>query len=523
MGRQKLTAAQSSFSSGLNLASDPASVGQDQLTRADNCRLTARGAVTKRRGSVRLHASALPAAVKGGFCWQRATAADQLLAVANGTLYTGAYPTLPAAMSWTAQTGSLSTTQDVSFAAFRDGSGEAVYLADGGALAKWNGTALSRPAGAATVAYVWVYNQRLFGISLTSETIYWSALNNGDSLGNVGAGGGSGVVRTFGAERLTGGAAWGGVSMLLHEGGVSTLSGLTQDDINLNSGLTGLSRVGGTFSPFGVVALPAGLWVVSPVGILLVRPDGVQRLDTPEKPDPCAPILAALPQADLAGVRAVRSEATQEVWVSLPTLGVYVWHEVLGAWAGPWDSGYLAPATTCLFAGVDDAGKPCVLRGDASGWVSRCDPPDVHTDNAPPDTDGVAVLGTPYTMVAGCRRFYAEDMATGARDLVGQIDLRRVWVYADLQGSTTASVLYVTPNDAGVATLTDQSPPAALDDPRFGLDDPRYGLDGSGYQPHDAEVGGTGPYVDVQFVDSGTGEPSVAGVRVEAFSLGHYR
>lgn len=522
MGRPRLTAAQSSFAGGLNAAADPASVGQDQVTRADNARLTARGAVTKRRGSVRLHAAALPAGIKGGFCWQRATAADQLLAVSNGALYTGTFPTLPAAMTWTAQTGSVSTTVDTSFAAFRDGSGEAVYLADGGALAKWNGTALSRPAGAATVSYLWVYNQRLFGLSLTSDLLYWSAINNGDSLGNTGAGGGSDVIRTYGAERLTGGASWGGVNVLLHEGGVSVFSGLTQDDIAIRAGLTGLSRVGGTFSPFGVVPLPAGLWVASPVGILLIRPTGVERIDTPERPDPCAPVLAQLTQTDLASVRAVRSEATQEVWTYLPGVGVYVWHEVLQSWAGPWDGGYLAPATTCLFAGVDDAGKPCVLRGDASGWVSRLDPSGVLTDNAPYNTDGDLVLGTAYTMVAAPRRFYVEDIQTG-RDIVGFLDLRRAWVYADLQGSTTASFVYATPTDAATVTLTDLSPPAGYDDARFAYDDPRYGLDGGGFQPHEAPMGGVGPYVDCQFVDSGTTESALAGVRIEGFALGHYR
>jgi hypothetical protein len=511
-----VVAQQQGFSAGLDLTSDDTAVAETALRRADNCRLIDRGAVTKRRGTQRLHASALPAAVKGGFGWQRATATDQLLAVSNGALYTTTYPTLPTPATWTAQAGALSASADVSFAAFRDGSGECVYLADGGLLNKWDGTTLTvNIAGSASVARVWVYNQRLYGISGTNETLYYSAINNGDSLGNAGAGGGSATIRTFGAEKLVAGAALGPVNIFLHEGGVSLFEGLTQDDIAIAAGTTGLSRFGGTQSPAGVVALDGVLWVPTPQGIALVSAAGVDRLDTPERPDPTTGLLSALSASSLASVRGVRHEAMREVWLFVPAAGVYCWHEVLRAWTGPWDGGYLAPATTCLFAAVDDTGAPCVLRGDASGWVSRCDAPGILRDNA---TAADTASGTPYTLRAKPRRLYFTT--EGGRDVMGSQALRHGYVHANLAGSTTATFTATTPARTTVKRITGGVTPFQWDVPGAGWDSGAVWDGETQFRSYAVALAGTGEWVDVTITDNAPAASVYATVQVEGLALG---
>jgi hypothetical protein len=516
VSRPRVLLQQHTFSGGLNTAADEASVGEDQLRRADNCRLIDRGAVTKRLGMQRLHASALPATIRGGFCWRRA-ASTQLLAVSNGALYTGTYG-LP--MTWTAQVGALAASATPSFAAFRDGSGECVYVADGGPLNKWDGTTHSvNLAGTPNVAVVWVYNQRLFGVDQTGETLSWSALNNGDSLGNAGAGGGQAVIRTFGASKLMAGAALGGVNLLLHAGGLSVFEGYTQDDISISAGTRGVTPLIDGLCPWALTPLDGALWLPTPRGVVLLDGGGATPLDTPERPDPTAGILAALPTTDLLKVRAVHSRATREVWTYLPGRGVYVWHTVLRAWTGPWDTGYLAPETTALIEAVDDTGAPCVLRGDASGWVSRCDAAGVTTDNVGASASGTS--GTAVPMAWSPRRLFVADAQTGARDVMGYLAVRRGYLHADLHGSATASVTVTTP-DTAVTQAFGTSGGAAYYDGTATYDGGSV-YDGAGVRPYRVELAGTGPWVDVLVTDSGAATSVYAGVEIEAFALGRFR
>ena len=198
-GREKVVDQQPKFDGGLNSVSDDASVLPNQMRRADNARLTDYGAVTKRGGTKRTTASPIAAAsILNGYTWRKDGGTQELMIVCNGLLHTSTYlSTYP--WTWTAQTGALSTSVTPSFVQFRNATADVVYIADGGLLNVWNGTTLTTNiVGTLDVQTLAVHNQRLWGCGNATypDSIFYSALNNGDTLANGAAGGGQIIVRT---------------------------------------------------------------------------------------------------------------------------------------------------------------------------------------------------------------------------------------------------------------------------------------------------------------------------------------
>ena len=156
---------QMSFAGGLNTVSDDIALGPTQVRLAQNARLTEYGAITKRYGSVQLASAALPAAARNGASWFKDNGDVQGLAVAGTTLYTINMLATPGTTAWTAQTGTLSSTTAPSFAAFRNTAGnDVVFIADGGLLNYWTGSALVTDiASTQDVTFLKVHNQRLWG------------------------------------------------------------------------------------------------------------------------------------------------------------------------------------------------------------------------------------------------------------------------------------------------------------------------------------------------------------------------
>ena len=143
MARERLGDQQPGMAGGLNSVSDESALQPNQLRRAVNMRLTEFGAATKRGGTRHTSSAVLSAnPVLNGFTWRKDSGSPEILAVSNGTLYTTAYGAFP--WTWTAESGTLSTTVSPSFAKFRDGTGaDVVYIGDGGLLNKWDGTTLT--------------------------------------------------------------------------------------------------------------------------------------------------------------------------------------------------------------------------------------------------------------------------------------------------------------------------------------------------------------------------------------------
>lgn len=504
MPRPKIRDAQGDFRGGLNIAADDEQLEPNEMRRADEAILDEYGAIKKRAGSQLLADSALHASgVQNGYAWLKDDGTQQLMVIANGTLHTAAFgiPT-----TFTSRAGVMRTTGTPAFAGFRDGSGEVVYMADGDtgtSLNKWNGTAVttniaSTPAGVTQLA---VYNQRLFGCTGVDQKIYWSTLNNGDSLGYAPSGGGEAVIRTFSDQNITGIAAFGSSLLIFHVSGISRFTGLTQDDIAIAAGAQGVTGDVGALGGRSIVTTPQGVYFLSNRGFYVATDSQVAPISL--KMDP---LIRSLDLTTAQNVIGVHRPALKEVWWYIPNKGIYRYNYALGAWTGPCAAGYLDPATTSLWEAQDAKQQPIVLAGCADGRVKQCDISGVYRDNVP--TTGLG--GTSFTLAVRCRRFFFGD----------QLQFKAFkWIYVQawLKASAQASLVWLSPQGSGQYSFS--NPGAALGE--WGTGTWGTGTWGSGAaKPERVPVNGYGPHVDVLFTDSGDAQSVLSKIEVEGFDYG---
>jgi hypothetical protein len=506
MSRERLVDAQPQMAGGLNETSDDSALTVNQLRRTTNARLTEFGAVTKRGGLRRTDDSLdLGESVQNGFNWRKDVGTPEILAVVDGTLYTSAFGAFP--WTWTAETGTLSTTVPPTFARFRDGANDVVYIGDGGLLNKWDGTTLTTDiVGTIGASMITVHNQRLWscGCSVAPQSIFYSDLNNGDTLGNGSAGGGQIIVRTFGDENVVALASVNTSLLIFHKRGISRLTGYGQDDIEVAP--AGVSSDIGLIAPSSIVTVDNLAYFISERGLYICNEQEVASVSSPETPDPLLAIIRQLSAIQFQNIRAVLNRSRKELWISMPNFGLYVYNTTLRAWSGPWDNGWIEPDTTALFEVLDDEGLPAVLRGDSQGFVSLADAPDIFVDNTDPDGTG----GSRYTMSAQFHRLYCGDEATAKA-------LRWGYLTAELRGSDQCRVEWNTGESFGSFTL----PPST--DQTWGGDGTQWGTGvwgGSGSKSYRIPMGGNGYYIDVSVVDSGEASPILSRFQIETFALG---
>jgi len=505
-GGVRLADQQPKFDGGLNDVSDDSALQPNQMRRSINARLTDYGAVTKRGGTQRSSTAALAAAaVLNGFTFRQDSGTEQILAVCNGVLRTTTYGAFP--WTWATQTGALSTTVVPSFAQFRDSGGnDVVYIADGGALNKWSGTALTTNiVGTVACDVIAVHNERLWAAGNTTypDSIFYSDLNNGDSLGNGASGGGQIIVRTFGDETVVGLASINTSLLIFHRRGISRLTGYGQDDLTVAP--AAVTADVGTIAPDSIVASNNVAFFISERGLYRCNEAEVAPVGTPDKPDPLLPIIRQLSDSQFANIRAIVNRATKELWITMPGFGCYQYHTVLNAFSGPWDGAYTSPDTTALFETLDADGLPVVLKGDASGWVSLCDSPGVYKDNVAADGTG----GTRYAMSVQMHRLYCGDDALTK-------SLRWGYLTAQLKGSDQCRVEWNTGDNFGSFSL----PPST--DETWGGAGTYWGQGtwgGAGSRSYRIPLGGWGYYVDISIIDSGEALPVFSRFQLEAFSL----
>lgn len=500
--RERKQDAQPGMEGGLNTVSDDAALGERQLRKAINARLTDFGAVSKRGGTQRMTSAVLSAhAIQNGYTWRKDGGTQEILVVSNGVLRTGTFGGFP--ITFTAQSGTLDTSGSPSFAQFRDGTNDVVYIADGGLLNRWNGTTLSTNlSGTAACSAIVVHNERLWGCGNTSnpDSIFYSALNDGDTLGDGANNGGQIIVRTFGDETVVGLASVNASLLIFHRRGISRLTGFGQDDITvLPEGVT--SDVG-TIAKHSIVTVGNVAYFISERGLYRCNEADVAPVATPTTPDPILPILRTLSASQFDTIRAEYNRGTRELWITVPGIGVYVFHTLLNAWGGPWDGAYLN--TTTLFETLDTNGLPVLVRGDDDGWLALCDSPATNLDNVSADGTG----GDVVNMVVQFRRFYCGDDAEAKA-------LRWGYLTARLSGSTSTSVAWTSDSDAASSVL----PPSVS------------GVWGSGSwgsgswagassKNYRVQMWGTGYHFDVQVIDSGTGIPVLSRFAIDTFALG---
>jgi hypothetical protein len=507
MAREKLVDQQPAMVGGLNDVSDDSALQPDQLRRATNLRLTDYGAATKRGGTQRITTNALAAAsVLNGFTFQQDSGTNQILAVCNGALRTSTYGTFP--RTFATQTGALSTTVAPDFAQFRDtGGNDVVYIADGGLLNKWSGSALTVDiANTVAVNTLQVHNERLWGCgnSTYPDSIFYSALNDGDTLGYGAGGGGQIIVRTFGDETIIGLASINTSLLIFHRRGISRLTGFGQDDINATP--AGVTADVGTIAAKSIVASNNIGFFISERGLYRCNESEVAPVGTPVKPDPILPIIRQLSSAEFDKIRCIINRATKELWISIPGYGCYQYHTVLDSWSGPWDGGFIDPDTTALFETINSSGLPVVLKGDASGWITLCDAPAIFRDNVAAAGTG----GARYTMTAQLHRLYCGDDALSKA-------FRWGYLTAQLKGSDQTRVEWNSGESFGSYSL----PPST--DETWGAAGTYWGegtWGGTGSRSYRIPMGGTGYYVDISIIDSGEAVPVFSRFQLETFALG---
>lgn len=507
MTRPSLSDQQQGFSGGVNLAGDDLALQPNQVKRAENARLTTFGGISKRMGTQRLHATTL-GAIQGGFCWRKASSVEHIV-VANGVFYSGG-ATYAIPMTWTSKAMSagaaLSTTAKISFAPFRDGTQEVLYLADGSStLIKWDGATLARVAGTPNLARLAVYNQRLLGVTGVDQTIHYSSLNNGDGVGVVTATSGSAVVRTFSNQRLTTIATLRNSLAMWHVSGISRYIGLTQDDIAIAAGAYGFSNDVGTEMPNSVVVVDGLAYFCSNRGAYSLSDAGYDALDSPDKPDPTASYLAALASTDFAGVSGVHDRTNREIRWFIPGAGVFCYNYRLTAWTGPWTGAYNTAPTSAQWDAVDTSSLPIVLWSGTDGFARRADAPGIFKDDVLSDATG----GSAVAMAVTCRRMFSTETATWKA-------LRWAYVFADLKGSTTAAISWYTQTASGSYTLMGAGRGGVWGTGTWGSG--TWGGTGSTVYP--VPLSGVGPFVDVTISDDGNAAPLYSRVELEAFDYG---
>lgn len=508
MSRLLRADAQQGAAGGLNLTGDPSRMSANQLQTATNVRLLADGGWAKRLGTRRLHASAIGsgAIVRGGFAWRK-PASQELLALSNGALHVGSYG-LP--MTWTAKAGSFSASAVPSFVQFRDGSAEVAYIADGGLLNKYDGSAVTADiASTGGPAVLAVYGQRLLAISGTNQTVMWSALNNGDTLNQSGSGGGSSVVRTFGDQRLTALAAVGSSLLMFHVTGISRFTGMTSDDIAIDTGARGVSGSEGTVAPksIQVVELDGGdvAFFLTSRGLFAASEGGVMPVSREIEG-----VLAAMDQSSWARVQSAHAKQQGELRFYLPDVGVYSWNYRTKSWSGPDTGVFVSPVTHALWNALDSQSREVVLVGGADGFVRQSDYPGAALDDILSDGTG----GDRFAMRAKMHRMFGGDRTS-------RKSWRRAFVTCNLRGADASTLRWTTRTSAGQFTFASSgaaSPAWGEASTEWGTTGPWGGVDSKpGTYP--VRVEGRSEWIDLEIVDDSEATPEYSEVLVEGDDL----
>lgn len=499
MSRERVMDAQDGFAGGLNTVADASKLAPNEFRAGVNVRLTEQGAAAKRRGSQRLTASPLGGgvAVQGGFGWARPVNPIDLV-VAGGGLYTG-YNTFATTFTLA---GTGLGSGPVSMRAFiPDSATESVYIADGGALNRYNTVdgLVTNLANTPNVSRLAVYNRRLFGVSGDNELLYFSDLNDGDSLGYAPDGGGEVVVRTFGDQRLIGIEAFRNSLYLFHVSGISRFTGVSQDDIRVDIGSQGITSDVGTLAPRSIVAVENGVFFMADRGVYMCNDEGVAPISAKVDNQ-----FANLTSAQRLGAVACHNRRRREVWLYIPDVGVYVYQYRTGAWVGPYTGGFLSPYELMdMWESVDSEGIPVLVGGDSAGWVKRLDVDSVSGDDLEYDGSG----GAAYTMELAMRRQFSGEMST-------EKSYRWAYLLAAMDGADACELRWANTIVSGSYTLD----PGGI---AWGTGTWGSGVwGGSGTLPLRVPIHGRGGFIDLTIVDASTRQPLFSRVETEAFNMG---
>lgn len=500
MGRRTVEDMQQGFAGGLNTSADSSQMNANEVRRAENARLTEYGGIQKRGGTQRMHASSI-GSINGGFTWMQPTTSYHIVA-ANGSVLTSPLGSAP--LTWTTLSGTIASTGLIDFAAFRDGSGEIVYLADGGPLNKTTASTLTTNlASTPNVVSLAVYNQRLYGVDGVTQNLYASAINNGDSLGVTGSGGIVAVVRTFSDQECFAVKALRSSLAIFHRSGISRFTGLTIDDVDIDAGVQGFSEQVGTIAKKSLVSVEGEVYFYAEQGFYRLSETGLEKISL--KIDN---VTRTVPSDVISRIVGAHDKLRHEVRWYVPDVGVYVYNYVLRAWSGPWNTAYKTVGVRAMWNTEAAGSLPSqVFVGGTDGYVRLCDADVSGLDDVLSNGTG----GTTVTMVVQCHRMFFGDEAT-------EKALRWAYILADPRGSTSAYARWRSGTGTSDFTL---EPETTAESSSWGTGTWGAGTwgGGGGTELFEVQGDGRGRYYDFSVYDAGPGETLLSRVRLEAFDM----
>lgn len=498
MGRPVLTDGQAGFIGGNNTDIDPSVLLPNQVRSTENFRINDRGTASKRGGTQRMHSSAFGGTIQGGYGWMRPGGAKHVV-VANGEVNLADIASAP--LSFTALSGAIDTTEVVDMASFRDGSGEVVYIADGGPLNKCTTTTLTANlADTPNVTSLAVYNSRLYAVDGVTQNLYASPINNGDSLGVPARNGIVAIIKTFSDQELFAVRSLKSSLAIFHRSGISRLTGLTIDDIDIAASTQGFSDEVGTISKKSLVQVEDTVFFFSENGFYKLTDTGLEWV-SPTLRD----MVRGLDPSTFYNIHGAHDKLRNEVRWSLPGVGVYVYNYTARCWSGPWKGPYLSVSSMWSTEAEDDVPSQ-VFIGSADGYM--------RLNDATAATDEVLSDGTGGTRVAGSvafRRYFFGDETV-------EKSLRWVYIHANLRGSITAYARWRTKYNIGTGSFDfAQDTPESV----WGIGTWGSGTWGGsrGAETYTAQGDGRGYYFDLTFYDDGPGQTQLSRIQLKAFDM----
>lgn len=407
MPKQLMAESRSSFTGGLNTADNADQLRNDELVDAQNVRLDiARGALAKRTGTRRLHATAFAAGaeIKGVRQWD-APSGKQLVAIAGGNLYhrdqsSGQFSAFTEVVP--AAGDEFSTTAPAIFVPFRSTSANAalvLFIASGGKLYTWDGSTLTRIDGtdaAPTADRLVAYHTRLFARdSNFVKHVFWSHIGDGTDWTSVAgdlSSGGNNVVDILTGEAIVALAVVGSSLAVATEDSVVRFTGYSARDIRVEQDTEGIDPTHGAVGPLALRPAEQFLAMLDTEGPFLVEEAGARAMGTDVEPE-----FDALDRTQLADAVVRYHRGRRELWFAVPASGdsgnqtIYAFSFRQQAWMGPWSYPF---AISDLARYESPGGAERVIAGCGDGFVR-------HMDTGAKDdvlSDGTG--GSTYEMIA---------------------------------------------------------------------------------------------------------------------------
>jgi len=522
MSRTKVFDSQPSFQDGLNTVSDPASLMPTQATQLTNFRLSAIGGAQK-RGGTRIADSptaAMPGAVTYGFSWANATPNYSIL-VTDSSATTGwnrgVYSSGVMGL-WQSLTFCQPPTLFTMCTSLDAGGAEVVVCPRTGSngiatLSSDFATVTNYAAGSIPLTGVCLYNRRVWawGANATAgANLYFSDYDNPSTLNVSASGGGVIKVRTFSSNYILACAPLASSLLIFHAtAGISRLSGYGQSDITAVP--QGVASDVALIGPRALTTYQGVCYFMTRRGLCLANEGAVTETASVEKPDPVVPILAADPTNAYA-TTVLYNRQLREVWVMVPSNGLWIYNTLLKSWSGPFDGPYNQANAQAHIFEIRDSGKnaaPLVMMSSVTGQqVLECDY-SIYKDLVLANSTG----GSAWASVLQAHRMF------GSGDAYMYAKSWR-WVNAliDIDAGTSISVTggvgsgLVT--NTGLTLVTSNNVVLAAADTQIITS-----LVG-GQTPYYINASGVTPYLDVTITDSNASQSIISRIDAQGFLLG---